>query len=142
MIEWIAVEAFLKKAWIVVKHYWYVPAVIIYTLVLWFVFNKRETAFQILEARAESFDKQIKAIDGIHAEEIETKNKIAKKYTETIELIEKKYAKTKEELTDKKKKRIKEIVDKHHSNEISLAFLLGQEFGIEYIPNTGEEGEE
>ena len=140
MIEWIAIKAFLKKAWVVVRHYWYVPAVIIYTLALWFVFNKRETAFQILEARAESFDKQIKAIDDIHTEEIETKDKITKKYTETIELIEEKYAKTKEELTEKKKKRVKEIVKKHHSNEISLAFLLGREFGIEYVPP--EEGKE
>ena len=142
MIEWIATKAFLKKAWVVAKHYWYVPAVIIYTLALWFVFNRREAAFQILEARAESFDKQIKAIDDIHAEEVEAKDKIAKKYTEAIQLIEEKYTKTKEELTEKKKKRVKEIVKKHHSNEISLAFLLSGEFGIEYIPNTGEEGEE
>tara|TARA_Y100000296_G_scaffold18048_1_gene21345 strand:+ start:193 stop:618 length:426 start_codon:yes stop_codon:yes gene_type:complete len=141
MIEWLAVKTFLKKAWVVVKHYWYVPVVIIYTLALWFVFNKKEAAFKILEARAESFDKQIKAIDDIHAEEVEAKNNITKKYTETIELIEERYVKTKEELTEKKKKRVKEIVKKHHSNEISLAFLLGQEFGIEYIPSPDEDKE-
>ena len=142
MIEWLAVKTFLKKAWVVVKHYWYVPAVIIYTLALWFLFNKKETAFRILEARAESFDKQIKAIDGIHAEEIETRDEIAKKYTETIELIEEKYAKTKEELTDKKRQRVKDILRRHHRNSVSMAFLLGQEFGIEYVPNPDEEGEE
>jgi len=140
MIEWLVITAFLKKVWVVVKHYWYVPVVIIYTLTLWFIFKKKEAALQILEARAESFEKQIKAIDNIHAEEIEARDKIAKKYTETIELIEEKYAKTKEELTEKKKKRVKEILEKHHSNAASLAFLLGKEFGIEYVPN--KEGEE
>ena len=142
MIEWTAIKAFLKKVWIVVKHYWYVPAVIIYTLALWFLFNKKEAAFKVLEARSESFDKQIKAVDAIHTEEIETRDKIAKKYTETIELIEEKYAKTQEELTDKKRQRVKEILRRHHRNSVSMAFLLGQEFGLEYVPNPDEEGEE
>ena len=140
MIEWTAIKAFLKKVWIVIKHYWYVPAVVLYTLALWFLFNRKEAAFKVLEARSESFDKQIKAVDIIHAEELETRDRIAKKYTETIDLIEEKYTETKEELTEKKKKRIKEIVEKHHSNTVSLAYLLGREFGIEYIPP--EEGEE
>ena len=140
MIQWIATKAFLKKAWIVIKHYWYVPVVIVYTLALWFIFGKRETAFQILEARAESFEKQIKAVDTIHAKELEERDELAKKYTETIELIEDKYAKTKEELTDKKKRRVKEILERHYRNSASMAFLLGQEFGIKYIPP--EEGEE
>ena len=139
MIEWTAIKAFLKKVWIVVKHYWYVPAVIIYTLALWFLFNKKEAAFKVLEARSESFDKQIKAVDIIHAEELETRDRIAKKYTETIDLIEEKYTETKEELTEKKKKRIKEIVEKHHSNTVSLAYLLGREFDIEYIPSKENE---
>ena len=140
MIKWLAVKAFLKKAWIVIKHYWYVPFVILYTLALWFLFNKREAAFQILEARAESFEKQIKAVDDIHAEEVEERDELAKKYTKTIELIEDRYATTKEELTDKKRQRVKEILGRHYRNSASMAFLLGQEFGIKYIPP--EEGEE
>ena len=141
MIQWLTIKALLKKLWVVVKHYWYVPFVIIYTLVLWFIFNRKEAAYKILEARSESFDKQIKVIDEIHAEEAEAKQDIAKKYTETIELIEEKYATTKEELTDKKKKRVKEILDKHHRNSISMAFLLGKEFGIEYVPSPDEDKE-
>ena len=62
------------------------------------------------------------------------------KYTKTIELIEDRYATTKEELTEKKKQRVKEILGRHYRNSASLAFLLGQEFGIEYVPP--EEGEE
>ena len=140
MIQWLTIKALLKKLWVVVKHYWYVPFVIIYTLALWFIFNRKEAAYKILEARSESFDKQMKVIDEIHAEERSAKEDVAKKYTETIELIEEKYAKTKEELTNKKKKRVKEILEKHHKNSISMAFLLGKEFGIEYVPP--EEGEE
>jgi len=141
MIKLLAIKAFLKKAWLVLKHYWYVPFVIVYTLALWFVFNKKDAAYKILESRSESFDKQMKAINEIHAEEVKAKEDVAKKYTETIELIEEKYAKTKEELTDKKKKRVKEILEKHHRNSISMAFLLGKEFGIEYVPSPDEDKE-
>ena len=141
MIQWLTIKALLKKLWVALKHYWYVPLVIIYTLALWFIFNRKEAAYKILEARSESFDKQMKVIDEIHAEERSAKEDVAKKYTETIELIEEKYAKTKEELTDKKKKRVKEILDKHHRNSISMAFLLGKEFGIEYVPSPDEDKE-
>jgi len=141
MIKLLAIKAFLKKAWIIIKHYWYVPLVIVYTLALWFVFGKREAALQILEARAESFEKQIKAVDIIHAEELAARDELAKKYTETIELIEDKYAKTKEELTDKKKQRVKEILERHYRNSASMAFLLGKEFGIEYVPSPDEDKE-
>jgi len=140
MIKWLTIKAFLKKVWIYIKHYWYVPAVIAYTLALWFLFNRKETAFKILEARSESFEKQIKAVDDIHTEELAARDELAKKYTKTIELIEERYVKTKEELTEKKKQRVKEILGRHYRNSASMAFLLGREFGIEYIPP--EEGEE
>jgi hypothetical protein len=139
MATLISIKTFLKKIGTFLKHYWYVPLVPI--LWLWFLFiNKKDNVKDVLDTSKESFKSQIDVINKSHKEEIERKEKITKKYLETIDLIEKKYEENKMTLSDKKRKRVKEILDKHHSNSVSMAFLLGQEFGIKYIPP--EEGEE
>ena len=76
MTQWLALKSFLKKAWVWLKHNWYVPAVLLYTLVLWLLFRKKDKALEVLEIRSESYKKQIEAINNIHKEEIEKKDKI------------------------------------------------------------------
>ena len=135
----LSVKTFLKKTGTFLKHYWYVP--LIPLVWLWFTFiNKKDNAKDVLNSSKESFKSQIDVINKSHKEEIEKREEVTKKYNETIKLIEEKYDKHKLFLSAKKKQRVKEILDKHHNNSVSMAFLLGKEFGIEYIPP--EEGEE
>ena len=132
MATLITIKTFLKKAGTFLKYYWFVPLIPI----LWLLFyNRKENVKDVLEASNESFNSQIDVINKSHKEEIEKKDAITKKYLETIDLIEKKYEENKMTLSKEKKKRVKEILDKHHKNSISMAFLLGKEFGIEYVPN-------
>ena len=134
-----ALNTFLKKVGTFLKHYWYVP--LIPLVWLWFLFiNKKDNVKDVLDTSKESFKSQIDVINKSHKEEIEKREEVTKKYNETIKLIEEKYDEHKLTLSAKKKQRVKEILDKHHSNSVSMAFLLGREFGIEYIPP--EEGEE
>ncbi len=135
----LSVKTFLKKTGTFLKHYWYVP--LIPLVWLWFTFiNKKDNAKDVLNSSKESFKSQIDVINKSHKEEIEKREEVTKKYNETIKLIEEKYDKHKLSLSAKKKQRVKEILDKHHNNSVSMAFLLGKEFGIEYVPP--EEGEE
>ena len=136
MTALISIKTFLKKAGTFLKHYWYVPLIPI----LWLFFiNRKDNVKDVLDTSKESFKSQIDVINKSHKEEIEKRDKIAKQYLETMEAIEKKYEENRMTLSDKKRKRVKEILDKHHNNSASMAFLLGQEFGIKYIPP--EEGE-
>ena len=136
MVTLIAIKTFLKKAGTFLKNYWYVPLIPI----LWLFFiNRKDNVKDVLKASKESFSSQIDVINKSHKEEIEKRDKIAKQYLETMEAIEKKYEENRMTLSDKKRKRVKEILDNHHNNSASMAFLLGQEFGIKYIPP--EEGE-
>ena len=137
MVTLISIKTFLKKVGIFLKNYWYVPLI----PVLWLFFiNRKDNVNDVLKASKESFNSQIDVINKSHKEETEKREEVTKKYLETIEIIEKKYQEHNMTLSEKKKKRVKEILDKHHKNEVSMAFLLGQEFGIKYIPP--EEGEE
>ena len=137
MVTLIAIKTFLKKAGTFLKNYWYVPLI----PVLWLFFiNRKDNVKDVLEASKESFKSQIDVINKSHKEEIVLREEVTKKYHETIEAIEKKYEEDNMTLSAEKKKRVKEILDKHHKNAVSMAYLLGKEFGIEYVPN--KEGEE
>ena len=63
--------ATLKKIGVWVKHNWYVPAIVLYTIVLWVFFRRKDSAQEVLEARNESYRQQIEAINEAHREEIE-----------------------------------------------------------------------
>lgn len=133
MIEWLAIKAFLKKTWVWLKHNWYVPAVLIYTLVLWVFFRKKDKALEVLEIRSESYKKQIDAINEIHREEVEKKDKILEKYGNILKELEEQYEKDNLELNEEKKKEIKNLVKEYNEKPDELARLLAEKYGLEYV---------
>ena len=136
MLTFLTIKKYLKKTWVWLKHNWKVPLVIIYTLILWLLFRRRDAAYKILEVRSQSYKDQIDAINKAHEEEIKKRNEILEKYTKTIVNVEKEFAKNHKELDEKKKKTIKELVEKYYNDPDKLAQLIGEQFGIEY---SGEE---
>tara|TARA_R100000008_G_C3530711_1_gene139121 strand:- start:171 stop:578 length:408 start_codon:yes stop_codon:yes gene_type:complete len=132
LITLLAVKTFLKKAWVWLKHNWHVPAVIVYTLVLWILFRNKDKAREVLEIRAKSYEDQIDAINKSHEEEIKKRDEILNKYSETIRKLEEEFAKKNKELDTKKKKSVKEIVEKHYNEPDVLAKMIADKFGFEY----------
>jgi len=126
------IKTFLKKTWTWLKHNWYVPAVVIYTLVLWLVFRRKDSAYKVLETRNESYKAQIDVINKTHEEEIKKRNEILEKYVKIVGEIEKKYAEDEKELDNKKKKEIKKIVEKYNDDPDGLAKLIADKFGLKY----------
>ena len=133
MIQWLALKSFLKKAWAWLKHNWYVPAVLLYTLVLWLLFRKKDKALEVLEIRSESYKKQIEAINNIHKEEIEKKDKILEKYGKILNELEEQYEKDNLELDEEKKEEIKNLVEEYNEKPDELAKLLAEKYGLEYV---------
>jgi len=126
------IKTFLKKTWTWLKHNWYVPAVVIYTLVLWLIFRRKDAAYKVLETRNESYKAQIDVINKLHEEEIKKRNEILEKYVKIVDEIEKKYAEDEKELDNKKKKEIKKIVEKYNDDPDGLAKLIADKFGFKY----------
>jgi len=133
VITLLALKKILKKSWVWLKHNWYVPVVIVYTLVLWLLFRRKDAAFKVLEIRNESYKKQMKAIDSIHKEEIDKRNKILEQYHDILKELEEKYKKDSLELDNKKKKEIKKLVEKYNEKPDELAKLLAEKYGLEYV---------
>ena len=132
MLTWFAFKAFLKKVWVWLKHNWYVPVVLIYTIVLWVLFRKGDKAREVLEVRASSYEEQIETINRLHKEEVEKQNKIIEEYQKIIERLEEDYREKEEELSSKKKKEVKELAEKYYNKPDELAEILADKFGFEY----------
>jgi uncharacterized membrane protein YhiD involved in acid resistance len=123
----------LKKIGVWIKHNWYVPAIILYTIVLWVFFRRKDSAQEILEARNESYRKQIEAINDAHREEIEKRDKILEKYNDLASQLEEKYAEDSAELDSTKKKELKSMIEEYYDKPEELARLLADKYDLDYI---------
>ena len=133
MFTTLALKASLKKIWTWIKHYWYVPAVIVYTLFLWFVFGKKDKAHEVLKIREKSLEEQINVINDSHKEEIEKRDEILKKYNDLVTKMEESFRRDEKELEDNKKKEIKKLVENYYNDPEELAKLIAEKYGFEYV---------
>ena len=129
----LAIKTFFKKAWVWLKHNWKVPLIILYTLVLWLFFRRKDAAYLVLEERSKSYQAQIEVINQNHKEELEKRNKVIEKYTVLISQLENQYAADNKELDAAKKKEIKDIVEKHYNDPDALARMLAEKYGLTYV---------
>ena len=75
----------------------------------------------------------MKAIDDVHKEEIDKRNKILERYNEILKELEEKYKRDSLELDAKKTKEIKKLVEKYDERPDELAKLLAEKYGLEYV---------
>ena len=133
MLTLLATKSALKKTWTWLRHNWYVPAVIIYTLVLWFLFRDKTKALEVLEIRSKSYEDQIKTVEEAHKKEIEARDKILKNYDNVLTQLEKDYEEKNMKLDNKKKKEIKKIVKEFNDRPADLAKILAERYGLNYV---------
>jgi len=133
MLTLLALKSTLKKTWTWLRHNWYVPAVVVYTLVLWFLFRNKTKALEVLEIRSKSYENQIKTIEEAHKKEIEARDKILKNYDNVLTQLEKDYEEKNMKLDTKKKKEIKKIVKQFNDRPDDLAKILAERYGIDYV---------
>ena len=133
-MSWPVFKLCVQKSWLWLKTYWYFPAVLLYTFVLWFFFRKNAAAaVGALEIKSDSYRKQIDVINQLHEMEVEKKKEINKVFSETIEKVEVELKKKNETLDRHKKKRVKEIVKNHSNSPEELARLVKESFGFEIV---------
>ena len=133
MLTWITIKTGLKKTWAWLKHNWHAPVVVIYTVVLWVLFRRKDKAREILEIRAKSYEEQIKELNRLHEEEVQKRNDILDEYLAIVEELEKQHDRDNEKLDQKKKKEIKRLVEEYHEKPDELARMLADRYGFVYI---------
>ena len=115
------------------KHYWYIPAVLVYTLVL-IVATRRNTsaALEVLAVSKESYEKQVSVLNKTHEDEIQKRDKIVEKYNKVISEIDANRDNDLVKLDKDKKKRIKKLIEDNHEEPERLSRLLSITFGVPY----------
>ena len=132
MSFFLTLKKFIKKSWAFLKHNWYVPAILVYTLLLLLVFRRKDAAFEVLKIRNDSYEAQIEAINKAHTEEINKRNEILDKYNKVVNKIEEDHTAETEALDAKKKKEVKKIVEKYYDKPDELAKMLADKYNFKY----------
>lgn len=134
MIQWLAFKTLMKKAWIWIKNYWYLPVMIAVAIVA-FCFGRRDTEgiLKMFSASKESYQKEIEVLKKTHADELKQRNDLLEKHDETLKKIEEDYKIKLDELSSAERSEIKKIVETHKEDPEGLAKRVGDVFGIKHV---------
>ena len=133
-MSWLAVKLWLAKAWSFTKQHWQFPFLAIWSVAIWILTRRNsQAAIDVLNAKKESYDKQISALKEKHNEEILKRDKLIEKYNETLDKIRVEYAKKNRELDSKEKQRVKEIVAKSKGDPVVIRNDIEKAFGFTYV---------
>jgi len=121
----------LKKIWVFLKTYWYIPVLIIVAVVLK---SKSNRVTEILKIADDSHQKQLKAIEDSEKEKAQKKQQIEKEYNDAVTHIEKVFKDENKNLEERKKKEIKKIVKKYYNNPDEISSRISESFGLIYVP--------
>tara|TARA_Y100000310_G_C20641278_1_gene794067 strand:- start:265 stop:696 length:432 start_codon:yes stop_codon:yes gene_type:complete len=139
-MTWLVVKTTFKKTWVWIKNYWQVPAVLFYTLIMWLVFRKNNTAaLEVLDITKESYGKQIDELNKAHKAEVGQREKNLRIYNEVLRLVEKDYKASSRELTSTKKNRIKQLITSYQDSPKELSKIMSVMFGINYVETVDDD---
>tara|TARA_Y100000296_G_C5095028_1_gene216901 strand:+ start:124 stop:516 length:393 start_codon:yes stop_codon:yes gene_type:complete len=120
----------IKKTWVFLKTYWYIPIIIILLIVMR---GKSDSLKKMLSTTRESYNNQIKEIDKINDDRREKENKLREEHKATLENIEEEFKKKNQELDKAKKKQVQKLVKKYYDKPDELADEITKRFGFKYV---------
>ena len=124
-------KIFLKKIWIIIKSYWFVPALVVVSYV--FV-SRRGKIDKIIKTAQESSRKQIDAIISAEDKKKQESKKIEEEYIFAVDAVKKKYKEQKKVITKEKLNKIKKITKEHYNDKEKISQEITNEFGFVYVP--------
>ena len=133
-LTWSASKLFLQKAWVWSRHHWKIIALVVWTIVIWFVSRKNARAMlKVLETSRKSYEDEIGVLNKTHEKEQKRKAEAMEKYHHILGSIEENYKEQSDKLTFEKRTRIKQLVDSYGDDQDLLNEVLKDEFGFEYV---------
>tara|TARA_Y100000114_G_C11751528_1_gene324570 strand:- start:83 stop:487 length:405 start_codon:yes stop_codon:yes gene_type:complete len=133
-MTWILFKSSVKRIWAWLKHYWQVPFIIAWTIVV-YIFSRRnsDAIIEVLHAKHDSYKKQIEVLRDSHNNEILKREELYKKYENTIKEIENNFKEKQKKLTKKQKDDIKKVVIKSKGNSDEIKKRIQEQFGFTYV---------
>ena len=133
-MSWIVFKSSIKSFWLWVKHHWQIPFFVVWTILVYILTRRNSDAvIEVLEAKRDSYKKQIKILKDSHNREILKRESLSQKYEETLRKVEEKFKTEQKDLTRKQKNDIKEVVIKSKGDADEIKKRIQEEFGFEFI---------
>jgi aspartyl/asparaginyl-tRNA synthetase len=102
----------LKKIFVVIKNYWYIPLVIAGAILLFLMRKKNNMFVEILQHRVEKNKQELAELDKIQEEKLEKQRQAEVQAAAELKRIQEEYDQAKEGLDDKKKKEVEKLLKK------------------------------
>ena len=130
----LAVKNIFSKIYIFMKEYWQIPFLITWSVIVW-VFARRNTQaiVDVMEAKKESYNKQIEVLRWSHNEEILKRDGLIKRYEEELSKLRSHFEREEEELTEKHKSDLKKVVVETRKTPEKIKERIEKEFGFKYV---------
>ena len=135
-MTWITVKTFFKKVNATIIKYWQYIALAVYTAVVVILLRKNknfDSAKQAFKLSKEAHKEELAAINRIHREEIDKRDKIILDYSKTVMKLDEEYKKQKLKLHEWEKKKVKKIVQETHNDPEGRVKKIAEEFGFELV---------
>jgi len=133
-VEWIAFKKAASTCWLWLKNHWQIPFIIAWSMLVYFVSRRNSDAIiEVLNARKDSYEKQLNDLKKRHNDEIIERDRLIKRYHEAVSLVEKKYAEKEKELSLREKRRVKQIVSESKGNPDVIKKEIEKSFGFDFV---------
>lgn len=133
-MSWLIFKKTIKSSFLWLKTHWQIPLLVFWTILV-YVMTKRDTEaiVEVMNAKKESYKKQIEILERKHRDEILKRENLIEKYESTIKEIETRYEKNKKSLSEQQKETLKDVIIKSKGNTNDIRELVEGEFGFKYV---------
>ena len=133
IVQWIAFKKAVSTSWLWLKTHWQIPFIVAWSMMVYFMSRRNsDDIIDVLNAKKDSYEKQLNELKKRHNDEIIERDKLIKRYHEAVSLIEKKYAEKEKEMTLKEKKRVKQIVSESKGDPDVIKEEIEKSFGFDF----------
>jgi len=124
----------IKLAWIWLKQNWKAPVLVLWSVIIWALSRKNaEAVLDVLEAKKESYDKQVVTLKENHKKELSERDKLIKQYHDTIEELEKTHVEKSIALTSTKKRKVRKIIEETRDDPDAVKEKIEKLFSLSDI---------
>ena len=124
----------LKKLWVWLKAYWYVPVIAILAIITLVITRKSpQWAFDMIQKNRETAERERAAIDNAEREADKTKQAAEDRFNSVVGEIERNHADRKKELDRKKEREIKKIIKSSGNDPAVITNEIADKFGFTVV---------
>jgi len=132
-MTWALFKILCKKSWSWLKCNWKVPALLLWTLVVYLATKGNTSAMKdVLESSKRAHKDEVEVLNRAHADEILKLKNLQKEYQETIKELESRFKEEERELSNKQIEEVKKVVIESRGNPGVIKEKIEKEFGIKF----------